>query len=106
MIAVDWVVRLYLAPGRMEPGVTFTVEPAISEGSPQVRSLIKDLDVVVRYPSHAIQIKVLKDGWTAVSRDDSRSTKIVKLARRCHPIQTDIFNCKIAKSPFLAIHTL
>ena len=24
-------------PGRMEPGVTFTVEPAISEGSPQVR---------------------------------------------------------------------
>ena len=25
-------------PGRMEPGVTFTVEPAISEGSPQVRT--------------------------------------------------------------------
>jgi len=42
-------------PGRMEPGVTFTVEPAISEGSPQ--------------------IKVLKDGWTAVSRDDSRSAQ-------------------------------
>ena len=40
-IAVDWIVRLYLAPGRMEPGVTFTVEPAISEGSPQVRSHIQ-----------------------------------------------------------------
>ena len=107
LIAFDWIVRLYLAPGRMEPGVTFTVEPAISEGSPQVRSHIQFLlHNFACYSESEFQIKVLKDGWTAVSRDDSRSTIIVKLARRYHPIKNDISNCKIVKSPFLAIHAL
>ena len=107
LIAIDWIVRLYLAPGRMVPGVTFTVEPAISEGSPQVRSHIQFLlHNFACYSESEFQIKVLKDGWTAVSRDDSRSTIIVKLARRYHPIKNDISNCKIVKSPFLAIHAL
>jgi len=42
-------------PGTMEPGMTFTVEPAVSEGS------------------HLV--KVLKDGWTAVTPDSSRSAQ-------------------------------
>eukprot|EP00092_Neocalanus_flemingeri_P030434 GFUD01033036.1.p1 GENE.GFUD01033036.1~~GFUD01033036.1.p1 ORF type:complete len:325 (-),score=80.48 GFUD01033036.1:89-1063(-) len=42
-------------PGRMKPGMTFTVEPAVSEGSPEVA--------------------ILSDGWTAVSPDDSRSAQ-------------------------------
>lgn len=39
----------------MKPGMTFTIEPAIGEGSPQVL--------------------VLEDGWTAVSVDNSRSAQ-------------------------------
>lgn len=42
-------------PGTMRPGMTFTVEPIISEG--------------------AEQIELLDDGWTAVSADDSRSAQ-------------------------------
>jgi len=42
-------------PGRMKPGMTFTVEPAVSEGSPEVA--------------------ILSDKWTAVSPDDSRSAQ-------------------------------
>ena len=44
-----------LYPGRMKPGVTFTVEPAISEGSHE--------------------IVILEDGWTAVTSDNSRSAQ-------------------------------
>ena len=39
-------------PGKMMPGMTFTVEPAISEGSDR--------------------IIILEDGWTAVTTDNSR----------------------------------
>merc|ERR1719400_2097477 len=42
-------------PGRMLPGMTFTIEPGVSEGSPGVR--------------------VLEDNWTAVSPDNSRSAQ-------------------------------
>jgi len=42
-------------PGKMKPGMTFTVEPAVSEGSHEV--------------------KILDDGWTAVSPDNSRSAQ-------------------------------
>jgi len=42
-------------PGIMEPGNTFTIEPAISEGSSGIR--------------------ILKDRWTAVSPDNSRSAQ-------------------------------
>ncbi|XP_074652536.1 methionine aminopeptidase 1D, mitochondrial-like [Tubulanus polymorphus] len=40
---------------RMLPGMTFTIEPALSEGSPQYQ--------------------ILADGWTAVSLDNSRSAQ-------------------------------
>ena len=39
----------------MAPGMTFTVEPIVSEGGSQVR--------------------ILGDGWTAVSADNSRSVQ-------------------------------
>ncbi|KAL5005096.1 hypothetical protein ScPMuIL_018552 [Solemya velum] len=39
----------------MEEGMTFTIEPIISEGSPEIR--------------------ILEDGWTVVSLDDSRSAQ-------------------------------
>ena len=39
----------------MLPGMTFTIEPGVSEGSPN--------------------IKVLGDNWTAVSPDNSRSAQ-------------------------------
>ena len=42
-------------PGVMAPGMIFTVEPAISEGTDQ--------------------IYLLEDGWTAVTRDGSRSAQ-------------------------------
>ena len=42
-------------PGRMLPGMTFTIEPGVSEGSPN--------------------ILVLEDNWTAVSPDHSRSAQ-------------------------------
>ena len=42
-------------PGRMLPGMTFTIEPGVSEGSPN--------------------ILVLEDKWTAVSPDHSRSAQ-------------------------------
>ncbi len=42
-------------PGKMQPGMTFTVEPIISEGS--------------------AGIGILEDGWTAVSLDNSRSAQ-------------------------------
>jgi len=42
-------------PGVMLPGMTFTVEPGVSEGSPNVL--------------------ILDDGWTAVSPDNSRSAQ-------------------------------
>lgn len=42
-------------PGVMLPGMTFTVEPGVSEGSPNVM--------------------ILDDGWTAVSPDNSRSAQ-------------------------------
>jgi len=42
-------------PGLMQPGQTFTVEPAVSEGGAGVR--------------------VLEDGWTAVTQDNSRSAQ-------------------------------
>jgi len=42
-------------PGKMETGMTFTIEPVISEGSSEVI--------------------ILKDGWTAVSLDNSRSAQ-------------------------------
>lgn len=43
-------------PGRMLPGMVFTVEPCISEGDRRVR--------------------ILQDGWTAVTMDDSRTAQI------------------------------
>ena len=42
-------------PGAMLPGMTFTVEPILSEGTHEV--------------------ELLEDGWTAVSADDSRSAQ-------------------------------
>ena len=42
-------------PGKMKPGMTFTVEPAISEGG--------------------FHIVILEDGWTAVTEDNSRSAQ-------------------------------
>ena len=42
-------------PGKMKPGQTFTIEPAVSEGSHEVR--------------------ILRDRWTAVSPDNSRSAQ-------------------------------
>ena len=42
-------------PGDMMPGMTFTIEPAISEGS----------EVVI----------LLEDGWTAVTEDNSRAAQ-------------------------------
>jgi methionyl aminopeptidase len=44
-----------LQPGVMKPGMTFTVEPIISEGSEN--------------------IVILEDGWTAMSIDNSRSAQ-------------------------------
>ncbi len=42
-------------PGRMEPGMVFTVEPVITEGG--------------------MEIVILEDGWTANALDDSRSAQ-------------------------------
>lgn len=42
-------------PGKMEPGVTFTIEPVISEGTGEVA--------------------ILEDGWTAITSDNSRSAQ-------------------------------
>jgi len=42
-------------PGRMQPGMVFTVEPCISEGDKRV--------------------KILEDGWTAVTLDNSRAAQ-------------------------------
>lgn len=42
-------------PGVMKPGMIFTIEPALSEGSPN--------------------IKILHDNWTAVTTDNSRSAQ-------------------------------
>ena len=39
----------------MKPGMVFTVEPAVSEGSDK--------------------IYILEDGWTAITRDGSRSAQ-------------------------------
>lgn len=43
-------------PGLMEPGMVFTIEPVISEGTDQ--------------------IAVLEDGWTAVTLDNSRAAQM------------------------------
>lgn len=40
----------------MKPGMTFTIEPALSQGGQE--------------------IEVLEDGWTAVTTDNSRSAQI------------------------------
>ncbi|CAG7726193.1 unnamed protein product [Allacma fusca] len=45
----------YEYPGNMKPGMTFTVEPIISEGRGEV--------------------KILKDGWTAVTKDNARTAQ-------------------------------
>merc|ERR550525_194950 len=42
-------------PGKMQPGMVFTVEPAVSEGSSEV--------------------DILEDQWTAVTSDGSRSAQ-------------------------------
>ncbi|KAG1705486.1 Methionine aminopeptidase 1D, mitochondrial [Nymphon striatum] len=42
-------------PGIMEPGMTFTIEPILSEGGSDIR--------------------ILKDGWTAVTTDNSRTAQ-------------------------------
>ncbi|KAJ7388128.1 Methionine aminopeptidase 1D, mitochondrial [Desmophyllum pertusum] len=42
-------------PGKMAPGMTFTIEPVICEGAPK--------------------IEILKDGWTIVTRDDKRTAQ-------------------------------
>ena len=42
-------------PGQMRPGMTFTVEPILSEGTDR--------------------INILEDGWTAVTRDNSRASQ-------------------------------
>ena len=42
-------------PGKMKPGMTFTIEPAISEGG---------YDIVI-----------LEDGWTALTEDNARSAQ-------------------------------
>ena len=46
-------------PGTMTPGMTFTIEPIVSEGSREV--------------------VILSDNWTAVSPDDSRQLHIMQL---------------------------
>lgn len=43
-------------PGRMVPGMVFTIEPCISEGDRRVR--------------------VLEDGWTAITLDNSRTAQM------------------------------
>jgi methionyl aminopeptidase len=45
----------YECPGSMKPGMTFTVEPIISEGGGDV--------------------KILQDGWTAVTKDNARTAQ-------------------------------
>ena len=58
---LNMVVRISLKmfrnsyPGVMLPGMTFTIEPGVSEGSPEVM--------------------ILEDRWTAVSPDNSRSAQ-------------------------------
>ena len=42
-------------PGKMLPGMTFTIEPALSEGTDH--------------------IVILEDGWTAVTCDNSRAAQ-------------------------------
>ena len=42
-------------PGMMSPGMVFTVEPAVSEGTSS--------------------LQILRDGWTAVTKDNSRSAQ-------------------------------
>lgn len=41
--------------GKMLPGMTFTIEPVLSQGSEEV--------------------KILKDGWTAVTVDNARTAQ-------------------------------
>lgn len=43
-------------PGKMQPGMTFTIEPVLSQGG--------------------YEIEILDDGWTAVTTDDSRTAQI------------------------------
>ena len=43
-------------PGIMEPGVTFTIEPILSEGTKKVG--------------------ILEDDWTAVTLDHSRTSQV------------------------------
>ena len=43
-------------PGQMKPGMVFTVEPVVSEGDRRV--------------------KILEDGWTAVTLDNSRTAQM------------------------------
>ena len=45
-------------PGMMRPGMTFTIEPIVSEGSREV--------------------VILSDNWTAVSPDDSRQLNTIQ----------------------------
>lgn len=55
------LLRVLLLPannigGKMLPGMTFTIEPILSQGS--------------------MEIEILDDGWTAVTVDDSRTAQV------------------------------
>ena len=43
-------------PGEMKPGMTFTIEPLITQGGPE--------------------IAILDDGWTAITIDDARTSQM------------------------------
>lgn len=45
-----------LYPGRMEAGMTFTIEPVLSQGTHE--------------------IEILEDNWTAVTIDNSRTAQV------------------------------
>ena len=42
--------------GKMQPGMTFTIEPVVTQGVPE--------------------IEILEDGWTAKTIDDARTAQI------------------------------
>lgn len=44
------------SPERMQPGMTFTIEPILTQGGKEV--------------------EILEDGWTAVTVDDARTAQV------------------------------
>ena len=70
-------------PGMMSPGMVFTVEPAVSEGTSS--------------------LQILRDGWTAVTKDNSRSAQfehtILITGKNFILIKMQIFFCRINTYP-------